>query len=314
MKRCLIWVPWDHSRIPPVWHLGEVIYLLQELGRAKVIPRASVQSKTQRPHEKPGFNTFSGSNAMNGSNASLCHFVLAFTHFFWCARAVAPRNCGSCQVCTDCSCAPVSLSALADHCLFPFPASCLVERCFPWGFFLEPPYAIAAPIFCLSHACSFSATSFLPCSTTPCRFEKEKKVKGQAWALPSWNQRPNQIWKKGWPHLQEQVCEYNGKGPDRLADVQLQLCWWVSGLKEYTFHRRRGSSSFWKVLCPLWGKDPSAGSNPPKNRVLLLRAMALSPEVRALSVYRMDFFIAAYDSKKPWRTSFAWGIKKELRT
>lgn len=43
-------------------------------------------------------------------------------------------------------------------------------------------------------------------------------------------------------------------------------------------------------------------------------AMAFAATVRALSDCRMDFSIAAWDCRKFWRTSFAWGIKKNQST
>jgi hypothetical protein len=39
--------------------------------------------------------------------------------------------------------------------------------------------------------------------------------------------------------------------------------------------------------------------------------MVFSPSVRALTDCRMDFSVAAWDCRKVWKTSLAWGTKKE---
>lgn len=311
MKPCLIWVPWDHSRIPPVWQLGEVIYLLQGLGRAKVIPRASVQSTTQRPHEKPGFNTFSGSNAMNGSNASLCHFALAFIHSFLMCQGGGSQElrslpglhwlfwCSSILVRTRRSLSVSLSSFLLSWTLFSLRFLSGASICCCCSHFLSQPC-----LFLLSHL----LPALLHCPMQIWEREESQRS-GLSFTLLKSETKSD---------LKERVA------PSSRASLQI---WWerpwpsswhtaTSLLVSFRFKRVCIPQKKEKLIILESSLPPldTAGSNPPKNRALLLPAMALFPEVRALSVYRMDFFIAAYDSKKPWRTSFAWGIKKEQRT
>ena len=166
MKPCLIWGLWKHSRIPPAWWLGEVIDIALEGPRSSWTLQGLMWSLIQRPLEKPGNNNFSGSNARNGSNASLSHFALTFIH-----SLLMCQGSGHQELCFLLGLHWLSLCSHILVCTLRSLSASLSSFLLSWLLLSLRLLSQASVCYCCFHCFSLShAASFLACSKSLRRF------------------------------------------------------------------------------------------------------------------------------------------------